>query len=246
MKFAALALTLLLAVGSQAAVAQTGTVSECDQAFAQLRMVTERMKIYTSRLDDTEYSLFKPWMEHILSRMEEVSTERKEEMCSIAETVRETISETFGFDYERVKAELTPMFAQLRIAEHIDQYIVKLGPILTEIATGYYTATQDIVPRIKPGVDELRDTFRTNAMDTSEKLMPILAVIQRELSAFHIKVREMVEPYVQEYREQMTGVVQRLRSLTPEEVDARREEVKRIGTQILEKFTELGNIVFRE
>lgn len=193
----------------------------------------------------TFFSL-RDWIEWMLDGFDDMVTSRKTDIISFIETIKETSSDSFSFDYERLKSELAPLYDQLRVREHIDQYIEKLGPILSEIMTEYRAATDIIVPKITPKIEELKEIFKVNAMDTKEKLMPILAVIQRELNTVYGKVREVVNAYVQEYREHMSGVIQRFRSLTPEQLAARREEMNRVAQEILEKFTALQEIAFRE
>lgn len=194
----------------------------------------------------SNFFFLRDWIQQMLEHFDAMVTEKKTDIISFIETIKESYSESFDFDYERIRNELTPLFAQLRIREHIQQYIEMLGPIMTDIMTEYQAATHAIVPKIEPKVEQLRAVFRVNAMDTKEKLIPILAVLQRELTTLHGKVKEVVDGYVQEYREHVSGVVQRFQSLTPDQLAARREEANRVVQEIIEKFTQLQEIALRE
>lgn len=171
-------------------------------------------------------------------------TNRKTDIISFVETIKETFSESLGLDVERIRTELTPLFNQLRIREHVQQYIEKLGPILTIVMARYRTTTEAVVPEITPNLEDLKDTFKLNAMDTKEKLVPILSVLQRELAVVYGKVREMFDGYVQEYSEQMSGFHQQMMSLSSDK--ARMEELKVVANEIVEKLTKIQEIALRE
>lgn len=170
-------------------------------------------------------------------------TSRKPDIIAFIETIKETTSESFMVDYERIKNELTPLFGELRIREHIAQYIERLGPIMTQVMTEYRAATDSVIPRVEPQVEELKEIFKVNAWDTKEKLMPILNVFQRELTLVYNKVKEMGTAYGEEYKEHMDLVVERLRSINPDDIAAKRPEINKLGNEILEKFIQLQELV---
>lgn len=169
---------------------------------------------------------------------------RQSEIPALIETIKETTSESLQIDFGKIRNELTPLFNQLRIREHIDQYIERLGPILTIITADYRTATAPIITKIEPQVEELRQLFRVNAMDTKEKLIPILGVIQREFASAIGKMRELFEGHVQEYKEQMAAFTQRFQSMTPEQIELKRAEMNTVGQEIIERVNRLWEIAF--
>lgn len=171
---------------------------------------------------------------------------RKEEIVSFIQSAKEAASENIDINYDAIRGELTPMFEQLRIQQHIDQYIEKLGPILTVITADYRAATDTIMSKIEPQIEELGRIFQVNALDTKEKLIPIIRVFLRELTAQYNKYKAMAEQYVQETRDQMNQFIARYQSLSPEEITARNNEMYGVVNEIIEKFTKLQAIAFRQ
>lgn len=167
-------------------------------------------------------------------------TSKQAEIIAYIQSAKEVASDTFGFDGERLRQEMTPLVNNLRIGEHIDQYNEKLGVILTIITADYRLATDSIIPKIVPQLEELRRLFQVNSMDTKEKLMPILEVIKRELTAVYSKLKEILGPYITEYKEQVTGVHQHLKSLSPE----RKEEIEKILQGIFVQFQSIIEIIY--
>lgn len=246
MKFAALALALLLAVGSQAAVLQADAPSALDHYSTMLHVGVNRLKSSLSALDNTEYSYVKETLQQALQVVDDAVTNHKDEAIAFIQTMKETASETLGFDYASVKTELTPMFQELRIREHIRQYIEKLVPIVTEFVDQYRIATETARSTVDSRVAELKQIYEANLEDTQSKLVPIRAVVQRELGNVFSKVKEMVEGYAQEYKEQALNQYRFLSSHTRDQIEAKRLEMEKVGKEIYERLVKLQEITVRE
>merc|ERR1711915_34895 len=145
MKFVALALALLLAVGSQGASLQADAPSQLAHVRAAMDVymtqVKESAKRALDQLDDTEYKELK---EHMSQRLEDMHTRIKALQTSVSpvtDSVVKTLADaTAGFraaveaDIETLKAELAPKRAALKevLDRHIQEYSTQLEPIVSE------------------------------------------------------------------------------------------------------------------
>lgn len=214
--------------------------------YAYSTVLLDYFLIQDVRVLTPTFFILREWIQRTLDVFGNAVTGRKSDIIAFIDTIEETTSESFMADYKRIKDELTPLFGEFRIRDHIAQYFEKLGPIMTQVMAEYRAATDSLIPRVEPQVEELKEIFKVNAWDTKEKLMPILNVFQRELTLAYNKVKEMGRMYGEEYKEHMDSVVERLRSINPENIAAKRPEINKLGNEILEKFIQLQQLVTGE
>lgn len=185
-------------------------------------------------------------MQQALEAVDDTVTKNKNDAISFIQTMKEAASETLGFDYAAVKREVMPMLQELRIREHIGQYIEKLVPIMTQFMDEYSKATDSVVSRVEPDVQELKQIFRANSDHTKARLIPILNVFEREFTNVLSRVKQTVSGYVEEYGEQIENYKRFISSHTEAQIEGKRTQMRGVLFEIYEKLLQLQEITLRE
>merc|ERR1712180_115565 len=223
MKFVALALALLLAVGSQGASLQSDAPSQLAHARAALDVyltqVKESAKRALGQLDDTEYKEFK---EQVSQRLEDMHTQIKTLQASVSpvtDGIVKTISDaTAGFrasveaDLETLKTELEPKRVALKevLDKHIQEYSAVLEPIIAE---HYAKHTADM------------EAVRTKISERLEEL------------------KNMAKPYVDEYKDQRKQAYEQAQGVKTEDLTALKEKIAPLAEDVKTKLQMMMEIV---
>merc|ERR1719357_2011817 len=194
MKFVALALALLLAVGTQGASLQADAPSQLAHVWAAmdvyLTQVKDSAKRALDQLDDTEYRHLK---DQLSGRLDEMHAQIKALQASVSPVTDHVVTTmadaTAGFraaveaDFQALQTQLEPKRAALRevIERHLEQYRAQLEPI----------------------VADLRSKMAVNIEETKAAMMPIVEAVRTKVSERLEELKNLAQPYVNEYKEQM-------------------------------------------
>merc|ERR1712235_128469 len=169
MKFLALALTLLLAVGSQARSLQA------DAPPTQLEQVRGALMVYLDQekdsaqkalgtLDDTEYKMYKDKLTAGLDGMQAYIKTASETMAPMGEAVRAQVNA----DVDELRTQLEPKRAELRavLTKHMDEYRTKLEPLIQEYVAKHRENIDGLRAKMEPIVEEMKGRVAANVEET--------------------------------------------------------------------------------
>ncbi|XP_026155183.1 apolipoprotein A-I-like [Mastacembelus armatus] len=256
MKFVALALALLLAVGSQAASLQADAPSSLAHARAAvdvyLIQAKESVNNALAQLDDAEYKELKTKISQGLDNLHTQIKTLQGSVSPITDNVVSTIADaTADFrasvmaDIESVKAELQPKYTKLRevIDKHLEEYRTTLDPIVTEYYTKHMAEMETLKTKLEPVLEDLRTKMTTNIEETKTALMPIVETTRAKIQARLENLREMINPYVEEYKEQVKQAVSQAQAVSTDDLTAMREKIAPLAEEIKNKFQSIFEII---
>ncbi|CAM4540602.1 unnamed protein product [Leuciscus chuanchicus] len=233
MKFLALALTLLLALGSQARFLQADAPSQLEHfksaALVYLTQVKEQTQKALDNLDGTEYEQYKLQLSESLTKLQEYAQTTSLTLTPYADAFSKQflentkqLQERIMTDLEDIKSKLEPHRAELYqvVQKHFDEYRDKLEPLYQEYATLNRENAEQMRAKLQPLLDDLRQMFETNFEDTKSKLVPMVEVVRTKLTERLEDLRSMAAPYAEEYKEQLVKAVEEAREkITPHTQD---------------------------
>ncbi|XP_040046834.1 apolipoprotein A-I [Gasterosteus aculeatus] len=256
MKFVALALALLLAVGSHAASLQADAPSQLDHVRAAmdvyLTQVKESAKKALDHLDDAEYKDLK---DRLSQRIEDMHVQVKAlqgSVSPITDSVVSTIADaTSDFrasvmaDIEALKADLAPKRAALKevIDRHVDQYRTILEPIISEYSAKHSADMEALRGKMQPIVADLQNKVSVNVEETKAALIPIVEAVRTKLSERLEQLKTMVGPYVEEYKDQMRSAYQQAQGVKAEDLAALREKIAPLAEDIKVKMQAIFGLI---
>ncbi|NP_001117135.1 apolipoprotein A-I precursor [Salmo salar] len=223
MKFLVLALTILLAAGTQAFPMQADAPSQLEHVKAALNMYIAQVKLTAQRsidlLDDTEYKEYKMQLSQSLDNLQQFADSTSKSWpptprssapsCDATATVRAEVMK----DVEDVRTQLEPKRAELTevLNKHIDEYRKKLEPLIKQHIELRRTEMDAFRAKIDPVVEEMRAKVAVNVEETKTKLMPIVEIVRAKLTERLEELRTLAAPYAEEYKEQMFKAVGEVR-----------------------------------
>ncbi|XP_066512895.1 apolipoprotein A-I-1-like [Hoplias malabaricus] len=225
MKFVALALTILLAVGSQARFMQADAPSQYEQirsaVVTYLGQVKDTAQKAIDRLDDGEYKDLKERLTLSLTRIQGYMESASEALKPVRDTFGPQIVDAIVAyrdkvekDVEQLRTELEPKREELRqvVKKHLDEYREKLEPLIKEYAEKNREQMTAFRAKFEPVMKDLHERIKVNVEETKSKLTPIVEVLRDKLAARIEEIKEQVAPFVQEYKEQAESTITSLRS----------------------------------
>ncbi|XP_003449376.1 apolipoprotein A-I [Oreochromis niloticus] len=256
MKFVALALTLLLAVGSQAASLQADAPSQLAQIRSAVDVYLTQAKEGAikalDQLDDTPYQEFKVIL---AQRLEDLHTQVKALQGSVApvtDSVFTTVSEAtaelrsnIATDIEALRTELEPKRAHLRevIDRHIEDYRSRLQPVISEYYAKHTAEMDELKTKLEPIMTELREKIRTNVEETKAALTPIVESIRARVATHVEQAKAMLAPYVEEYKEQLRQAYDHAHNIRAEDLTALRAKINPLAEDIKTKLQQIFAIL---
>ncbi|XP_054459414.1 apolipoprotein A-I-like [Anoplopoma fimbria] len=256
MKFVALALALLLAVGSHAASLQADAPNQLDHIRSVMNVYMAQVKDSANKaldhLDDAEYSELKT---RVSGRIEEMFNQIKALQVSVApitDTVVTTISDaTADFrssvmtDIDNLKADLEPKRVALKevLDRHIDQYYQALEPLITEYSSKHQADMEVLRVKMEPIVEDMRNKVMTNVEETKDALMPIVEAVRTKLSERLNQLKVMVSPYVTEYKDQLKQAYDQAHGINTDDLAALKEKITPLADDIKIKLNSIFEIV---
>merc|ERR1712212_890204 len=221
MKFVALALALLLAVGTQGASLQADAPSQLAHIRAAMDVymtqVKESAKKALDQLDDTEYKAVKEQMSQRLEDMHNQIKALQTSVSPVTDSVVKTISDaTAGLraaieaDVETLKTDLEPKRIALKevIDRHIAQYSAQLEPLIAEHYAKHVTEMDALKTKLEPIVEDLRAKVAVNIEETKNAMMPIVEAVRAKVSERLEELKNMAKPYVDEYKDQIAPLAE--------------------------------------
>ncbi|XP_066508455.1 apolipoprotein A-I-1-like [Hoplias malabaricus] len=225
MKFVALALTVLLAVGSQARFMQADAPSQYEQirsaVVTYLGQVKDTAQKAIDRLDDGEYKDLKERLTLSLTRIQGYMESASEALKPVRDTFGPQIVDAIVTyrdkvekDVEQLRTELEPKREELRqvVKKHLDEYREKLEPLIKEYAEKNREQMTAFRAKFEPVMKDLHERIKVNVEETKSKLTPIVEVLRDKLAARIEEIKEQVAPFVQEYKDQAESTITSLRS----------------------------------
>ncbi|AWO99325.1 Apolipoprotein AI isoform 6 [Scophthalmus maximus] len=256
MKFVALTLALLLAVGSQAASLQADAPSQLEHARVvmdlYLTQVKESAKKALDQLDDTEYKTLKESMSLRLDDLHAQIKVLQGAVSPVTDSVVSTIVDaTADFqasvinDINTLKAELEPKRLELKevLENHIADYRLQLEPIIKEYFEKHTTEMEALKIRLEPIVEQMRAKVATNVEETKAVLMPMVESVRSKLTERLDSLRQIVSPYVDEYKEQLKKAYGQAQSISPEDIQALKDKVTPMAEDIKVQLTSIFEAV---
>ncbi|XP_060901653.1 apolipoprotein A-Ib [Labrus mixtus] len=249
MKFVALALTLVFAVGSQAA----SLPDDASQYLATARAV---MDVYLTQLKDSTVKALEqiddPSLKaKLVERVDNLHTQIKAAQGAVApmtDTVVGTVFEgTADFrgkinaDVEALKLELVPLRSNLEtiVNKHLEDYKTLLGPTLQEYSTMHNTGLEMLKTKLEPLLPDLKQKIETNVEETKVAMIPIVEAVRAKVTEWVEGAKGIADPYVEEYKDKIGDVITQLRSITQEDMAALNTKVTPLAQEITVKLNEI-------
>lgn len=220
MKFVALALTVLLAAGSQARFLQADAPappSQLEHVRAAVGMYLQQVKDTAQKalehLDETEYKDYKPKLSQSLDSIQGYIQSASAALSPYTDAVSSQFMELtkdmrdkIQADVDQLKKDLEPKQAELKevVQKHLDEYREKLEPLVKEYTEKHKKEMEELKTKLEPVVEDLRAKIQTNVEETKSKLVPIVEAIRAKLTERLEEMRTLAEPYVQEYKEHLS------------------------------------------
>ncbi|CAB1415915.1 unnamed protein product [Pleuronectes platessa] len=252
MKFVALALALLLAVGSHAASMQPDAPSQLEHVRSLMDLYMAQMKDSAHKvldqLDQTEYSELKA---SLSQRLDDTYTQIKALQSSVipitnnvVTTIAEATAEfraSVDADIQALKADLEPKRVELRrvITEHIEEYRRQLEPIIKEYHAKHTEDMDALKIKLQPVVEAMKTSVAANVEETKTALMPILESVRAKLSERLENLKDMATPYVEEYKDQLKEAYSQAQAVKPEDLTALKEKISPMAEEVKVKVTEM-------
>ncbi|XP_046906384.1 apolipoprotein A-I isoform X2 [Hypomesus transpacificus] len=179
MKFVALALTLLLAVGSHAMALQNDAPSQLEHvraaAMVYLTQVKETAMKTLDHLDGTEYAEYKVKLSESLDQLHAYAQTASETITPYGETysaqlldATKDVRERIMADVEDLRVQLEPKREELRqvLQKHMDEYRGKLEPVFQEYMTKNKEDVETLRAKLQPLLEEMRSKVEANVEET--------------------------------------------------------------------------------
>lgn len=256
MKFVALALVVLLAVGSQAASLQADAPSSLAHIRAAADVYMTQAKESAIRaldqLDDTPYQELKVALAQRLEDMHNNIKQLQSQVSPMTDSVVSTISDataelraSIAADIEALKAELEPKRAKLRevLEKHMEEYRTHLEPILKEYHAKHNAEMEELRTKMEPVMEELRQKIATNVDETRAALVPIVEAVRTKLVERVEALKAMAAPYVEEYKEHIRQAYNQAQGVNTEQLTGLREKLTPLAEEIKQKMQAMAAII---
>jgi len=256
MKFVALALALLLAVGSQGASLQADAPSQLAHVRAAmdvyLTQVKDSAKRALDQLDDTEYKELKEQMTQRLDDMHNQIKALQTSVSPVTDGIVKTVSDaTAGFraaveaDIETLRTELEPKRAALKevLDRHIQEYTAQLEPLVSEHYAKHTAEMEALRAKLEPVVEDLRAKISVNLEETKAAMVPIVEAVRTKVSERLEELKNLAKPYVDEYKDQARQMYDQAKSVKTEDLTALREKVAPLAEEVRSKLQQIMEIV---
>ncbi|XP_029923402.1 apolipoprotein A-I-like [Myripristis murdjan] len=219
MKFMALALTLLLAVGCHAASMQSDADSQMDDSGPALIVFLEKVKNIVenalANLSDTDHEKFKDQLSNdldmILNLIKNLTAEPY--IYALSDLIKEATAAVHEFIHTEIhslRTDLENRRINLNTVlwKHVNRILIKVNPIITEYARKHRAGIDALTAKLGPLVMEMITMLLTAQDDTREIMKPIGEALDK-LDWSLQDLRTMVETYVAvQLREAITVVEQ--------------------------------------
>ncbi|KAK6317039.1 hypothetical protein J4Q44_G00124390 [Coregonus suidteri] len=222
MKFVALALTLLLAVGSQAL--QNDAPSQMEHIKAAtieyLTQLKETAQKTLDHLDGTEYAEYKMKLSESFEKLHEYAQTASQTLTPYGDAfsaqfleATKQVREKLMADVEDLRTQLEPKREELQqvLQKHVEVYREKLEPVFKEYVFKNREEMDTLRTKLQQLADEMRAKFEVNVEETKSKLLPMVEVVRTKLTNHLEELRNLATPYAEEYKDQLVKSVGEVR-----------------------------------
>ncbi|XP_054649398.1 apolipoprotein A-I-like [Dunckerocampus dactyliophorus] len=257
MKFAVLALTLLLAVGSQAASLQADAPSQLEHARSMANLFLTELKESTKKalnqLDDTEYKEIKVQMNQRLDDFHTQLQALQQSVAPMTDSVVATVmaaTESFRTsiekDIEELKKTLAPQQAKLKevVDKHIEEYRILLEPALSDYQTRQTANMEALRTKLEPIVAELQTKVAVNVEETKAALVPMIEAVRAKVNVHLEELKAAAKPYVDEYKEQIMSAYGQAKSISAEDLAALKSKIAPMVEDVKAKLQSIFEAVY--
>ncbi|KAK0136591.1 Apolipoprotein A-I [Merluccius polli] len=213
MKFVALALTLLLALGCQTQDVPPNQLDQIrDTALLYLNQVKESAQKTLDHLDGTEYAEYKVKLSQSLDQLNayaQTLTPYGEAFSTQFVDATNVMRDRALRDMDDLRLKLEPRRQELHkiLQQQAEEYRAKLEPIFKEYVDQNQERMDNLKARLQPIMDEMRTKMEANVEETKTKVMPMVEDVRSKLTERLEQLRTMAGPYVDEYQESLTKAV---------------------------------------
>ncbi|XP_017569341.2 apolipoprotein A-I-like [Pygocentrus nattereri] len=217
MKVVALALTLLLALGSYARSLQADAPSQLEHYKAAAMVYLDQVKDHASKalehLGGSEYDQYKQKLTESLDTLQQYAQLASHTLSPYTTHLIEgtkQVREHIVSELEDLRFQVEPHRFELQqaIEKHIEEYREKLGPILQEYLTSNQEDLEALHLKLQPVFEDLRQKVETKLEETKSKLVPIVEAVRAKLTKQLLDIRNMATPYADEYKEHVLKAVE--------------------------------------
>ncbi|XP_075892111.1 apolipoprotein A-I-like [Nelusetta ayraudi] len=231
MKFAVLALTLLLAVASQADPVPEEP-SDIQQRFTGFKSMVAQVKDILDRTiatapDADQLELPSALSDGLGALLTQLQTNEEGIVASLTAS-HEMFSQMTGAG--ELSGELDAAVGNLDgiFKAHLAEYNILLKPIVAD----FKRMSEGFRDLAAPKIKTLRDEFRTNVEETLNALGPVVRTILKMVANF----KDAINVYIDEYRGSMEEIQRMYESLSVEEKLRRQQEIEALAEEIRERI----------
>ncbi|CAL8360711.1 unnamed protein product [Merluccius merluccius] len=217
MKFVALALALLLAVGSHAASLEIDPPTQLAHMRAAVRMYLDQVKQSCSKslvyLDGTDYEQYKVQLSNSLDNLHSTLLNAQGEAAPYTDAfvrqmteVTKDVRTTIMADVDALSAAVAPQREALKtvVDKHIEEYRKLIDPVIVEYSNAHRAQMENLKTTIDPMMEQLSIAVAKNVEETKTALMPLVETVRAKLNERLEGLKNLASPYVEEYKEQIT------------------------------------------
>merc|ERR1711980_55218 len=245
MKFVALALALLLAVGSHAASLQADAPSDLQHARALLDMFLTQMRDSANKaldqLDNTEYSEYKATVSQRLDNMHNQIKAFQASVSPLTDSFYSTASEfrtSIMNDIQSLNLQTEAERQKLRdvINKHIEEYRATVETPFNEFVEKAKQEAEAMKTKLQPVVEDLQQKVSTNVEETKNALMPIVESVRVKLGERVEALKGAAAPYIEEYKDQLQASYAQAQSINTDDLTALREKIEPLAAEVKDKL----------
>ncbi|XP_034557703.1 apolipoprotein A-I-like isoform X2 [Notolabrus celidotus] len=256
MKFVTLALALLLAVGSQAvplqADAPAPSMLEHARGVLDLYMTQGKQSLLNAinqiedvpartRMTETVESAFVK-----IKAAQGVVAPMTDTVVGGVMAATDEFRQRVNTDVEALKTELVPLRENLRtvVEKHIAEYKAAYLPVLQEYMDKHPTEFADLKTKLEDIMGQMQEKVKANVEETKSAMIPIVETVRGKVSGWLLQVKEMADPYVQEYREKLRETATQVQNVTPEEIADLNKRLEPLAKEASEKVQTMAMEIY--
>ncbi|KAF5896576.1 apolipoprotein A-I, partial [Clarias magur] len=250
MKFVALALTLLLALGCHARTLQADALTQLEHykavAMVYLDQVKDQAFKALENLEGNEYQQYKLKLTESLDNLQKYTDSDAlkpiaAQLTQGTQLAREFILKELDDLHKRVE----PHRAELRqsIQKHLDQYRDRLIPIFQDYMADNQKELDGLRQKLQPALEDLKAKLETNFEETKTKLSPIVETVRGKLTERLQDLKDLASPVAEEYKEHMLKAVEDVKSQLAPHTTQLQGQIEPYMETLRAKFTSIYDTI---
>lgn len=124
--------------------------------------------------------------------------------------------------------------AKLRevVDRHISEYRSVLQGTVDTYNQKYGEMTAATIASLESVKDDLQAKFTTNVEETKSALQPVLDIVYGKVNMMIKKLKDMADPYIVDYKEQLEKTLDNAKAMSPEEIAAMQAKIEALATNV--------------